>query len=100
MEKHLKILSAHNLEFEEEQIRINNELSREILRINENLETVKDTIKNKVKLIDRKKDITSMIGATRNSVERAINVVKGALNNQVGTILGHPEKSGKGSEND
>ena len=45
VEKHLKILSAHNLEFEEEQIRINNELSREILRIIENLETVKDTIK-------------------------------------------------------
>ena len=36
--------------------------------------------------------IKSTITVTRKSVERAIYVVKGALNNQIGTILEHPEK--------
>ena len=43
-------------------------------------------------LIDKKNNIKSIITGTRKSVERAIRVVKGAMNNQIGTILEHPEK--------
>ena len=42
--------------------------------------------------LERKNNIKSLTSALKESVNRVIEVIKGALNGEIGTIIEHPEK--------
>ena len=55
LEEKYKLFSENNLEFEKEQIGVNNELSRQIIRINKNIKEIEDEGEKYKVLVDRKK---------------------------------------------
>ena len=95
IEDRFKIFSEHGLEFEEAQIAITNELSREVLKINKKIQKFSDNEDKYKVLVEKKEGILSLMSILDDSVERVLEVVKGALNGEVATIIEFPEKIDK-----
>ena len=98
LEDKVNLFSENNLEFEKEQIGINNELSRQILKVNKNIKEMDNDDKKYKVLVDRKNGIKSLMTILKDSINRVNELIKGALNGQVGTIIEFPEKIEKAIE--
>ena len=92
LEERFRIFSKSNLEFEEAQVTITNELSREVLVINKKIEKFENSEEKYKVLVERKSNIQSLISVLDDSISRAIDIIKGALNDEVATIIEFPEK--------
>ena len=80
------------------QIAVNNELSRQVIRMSKDIEKFENKgIKYKV-LVDRKNTIKSLMSVLKDSIHRVTELIKGAINGDVGTIIEFPEKIAKAIE--
>ena len=61
LEERFRIFSESNLEFEEAQVTITNELSREVLVINKKIENFENSEEKYKVLVERKSNIQSLI---------------------------------------
>ena len=92
------MFSESNLEFEEKQIGVNNELSRQVIRINKDIEKFENEGRKYKVLVDRKNSIKSLMSVLKDSIHRVTELIKGAINGDVGTIIEFPEKITKAIE--
>ena len=75
LEERFRIFSERNLEFEEAQIGVTNELSRQVLAINKKIEKFENDEKKYKVLVDRKNNIQSLIAILKDSVSRVIDII-------------------------
>ena len=98
IEGRYRLFSKSNLEFEEKQIGVNNELSRQVIRINKDIEKFENEGRKYKVLVDRKNSIKSLMSVLKDSIHRVTKLIKGAINGDVGTIIEFPEKIKKAIE--
>ena len=92
LEEKYRIFSENNLEFEKEQIGVNNELSRQIIKLNKRIREIDNEDEKYRVLVDRKNSIKSLMSTLKDSIHRVSELIKGAINGEIGTILEFPEK--------
>ena len=92
LKKRFRTYSENNLEFEEAQVIITNELSKELVGLEKSIGKFETKEEQDKILAKRKRDIMSLISILDDSVARAINIIKGALNEEVATIIEFPKK--------
>ena len=91
-------LDKDTLEFEDKQIAINNEFSRQLNRLDEKIENFENDHKRYKVLEHGKLTIKSLIANLKDSLNTVTNLIKGALNGQIGTITQFPENIAKAVE--
>ena len=92
LEKQFNLFTKNYIDFEEKQIEVNKELISQMAKMSKKINQFESNDR-KYKVLEKgKATINSLISFLKESIDRVTQLIKGAINREVGTIIEFPEK--------